>query len=481
MTWARQQTGRQGLARQEGSIGEGAWLQNLDWDRNGIARPRFGLKHVKTMSGTITDLSKLSGYNARLMVISNSGSLDNLHVETGVVTNVDTGWPTTPVAKCLSPQVSGSGLWIAHKSAIGGSVGPLKKYDGTTYGTITPSGGDGNYVGMHGYMVMRAASGETNTNALCWSNVGDPDTWATGNKKGPIPELGTIDAVVPYGPQQSLLLGPYGVGHVIGTSPTQLSFEPLVSMLLATPMRHVCKCRDRVIFLAAGPKVVSFSPPGIVRDISLPIYRDLFLATGVVNLRGWYDPIRNYYCLTDNTQHYTYCYSLDLERWVGVWQYTTTSSNILGGAVVDQGASGFDEATMPWGKGFVAVGSNVLQWDPSVATDATGSNTTAAFTCAVETPPLTIDGDPRALKAVREVQLEGAGNWSLTVKGRDTPDGSWTSHSISGTIAAGGVPRHIDPQVVPAYREIALRVEIASATTVRFKSLGFRLETVALP
>lgn len=486
MPWARHQTGRQGLAKQDALPAEAAWLQNMDMDRNGYWRPRWGLKHTKAMSGTITDISKLGGYNARLMVISNSGSLDNLHVETGVLTNVDTGWPTTPVSKVLTPAASGDSLWVAHKSAIGGSTGALKKYDGTTYGTITPSGGDGNYVGMHGYMLMRAASGVTNTNALCWSNVGDPDTWAAGNKKGPIPELGTIDAIVPYGPNQTLLLGPYGIGHVLGDDPTQLAFEPLISMLLVTPMRGVVKCRDRVIFLAAGPKVMSFTAPGIVKDISPPIYRLLYDFAGTANIRAWYDALRNYYCLLDLTTHYVYCYSLELERWVGVWQYTTTTSDILGAAVIDQGASTVDASTQPWGKGFVAVGSNVLQWDPSVYTDATSSIATGSFTCAVETPPLTNDMDPLTTKRISEISIEGAGDWTLKIRGRNTPDATWTEHTLTGALTAGAVTapsgrKYIDPTAVPEYRELAIVASATAASTLRFKSIGYRIETVALP
>ena len=47
---------------------------------------------------------------------------------------------------------------------------------------------------------------------------------------------------------------------------------------------------------------------------------------------------------------------------------TFNTPDILGGAVIDQGASTTDQATMPWGKSFVGVGQYLCQWDPSLST-----------------------------------------------------------------------------------------------------------------
>lgn len=469
--WVRQQVGADGFARHAVSANEAAWLQNLEHERDGIFRARAGTKHIKTFgSDVVTDLSRPGGYNHLLMVAADGGTLYELDVESpGSPTTVDSGWPTTPFSSCLAVATSGQNVWVACKSAIGGSVGTLYEWDGMTLTALSPP--SGNWVGMHLYMAMRAASGDGSINALRWTELGDITNWPASRGKGPIPELGTIDAVVPYSAQQTILLGPKGIGHVLGSDPANLSFEPLQALTVLTPMHHVARCRDRIIFLAAGPRIMQFVPPGTLEDIGGPIGRDLYLPQGGANLRAWYDPIRDYYCLSDRISHITYCYSLTQGRWVGVFVYTETSDDFLGSATIDQGASAVDAATMPWGKQFVGVGKRVLQWDPSVATDATDGSTNAAFVCAVETPP--ICPDPSLQHHVHEVQVEGVGSYDIIVKGRNTPSSSYTSHVV-GSVTAPGRKR-VNPQTVPAYRELAVRLEANSTTALRFKSLAYRV------
>lgn len=169
----RKQVG--GLAPYSQDDTQAYWLENLQLDDNGIWRPRWGLKWIHGFTSAITHLSRGPGYTHNLMIVANGGSLYHVDVETpGTPVAIDTDWPTTP----LATTVSGA-YWVACKSAIGGTVGPVKLYNGTTLSNPTTPPSDGNYVGAHGQIIMRAKSGDTTTQALRWTTVGDPNTWTS--------------------------------------------------------------------------------------------------------------------------------------------------------------------------------------------------------------------------------------------------------------------------------------------------------------
>lgn len=470
----RLQPGVGGFARQGVDPSEAYYLENLRIDKDGCYVPRFGLKHIKTMSGAITHLSKMGGYNAKLMVVSNSGSLDELHVETGTLVNAGSGWPTTPISTTLGPNTAGDNRWIGCKSAIGGSVGTLYSWDGATLTAL--SADMGNWVETHADFVVRVASGDTTSTAIEWSALGDLTTWTAARKRKPLPKMGTVDAIVSFSDSESILVGPYGFGRLLGRDPDNLSWAMLDNGVILTPMHHVCKCKDRIMLFAGGPAILEYIPPGTVRRIEMPIYRDLFLASGLSNIRTWYDPIRNYYCVSDRTQHITYCYDIERGKWVGLWTYTTTSTDLLGTATIDQGASTTDAATQPWAKGFLAAGSLVLQWDPSVYTDATASNATAAFTCSIETQPSS-DPDPRMLKQLNGVDVDGSGTWTVSYRYRNAPGGSWTTVSDGAwTVAAPG--RFDFPPSENVYREFVVRLSGSSSSSLKFRSLEVDVDVV---
>lgn len=472
--------GRGGLARAGVDPSEAYWLENWQILRDGIYRPRFGLKWVKTMSGAVTDLSKAAGYNHNLMVISNSGSLDQLNIETEVLTNAGTGWPTTPISKCLAPGLTGN-RWVGCKSPIGGAVGTLYTWDGTTLAALTCD--QGNWVACHADFAVRVASGSTDPAlAIQWSALGDVTNWPAQNARGPIPQMGTTDCVLPYSASESILLGPYGFGTLRGRNPDRPAWEMGENALLLTPMHLAVQCRDRIIIPAAGPSLLEYVPPGVPRRIELPLGLDLLLAQGGANLRAWYNPTLNLYCLTDKTQHHTYLYSIDLARWLGVWTHAGGSSfDLLGQADVDQGASTVDAATMPWGKSFLAAGSLILQIDPSIVTDAVSNIGNTAFTCKVETQPSS-GGDPSAHKQLNGIEVEGVGSYTPYYRYRDPGAGTWTTVTEptpgAWTFTAPG--RFDFPLSSVTYRERVVGISATAASTLRFKSILVDESTVAV-
>jgi len=149
----------------------------------------------------------------------------------------------------------------------------------------------------------------------------------------------------------------------------------------------------------------------------------------------------------------------------------------LGAAHIDQWASSVDAATMPWGKGFVGAGVNLLQWDPSIYTDySAGSG--VAYTCSVETQ-MTTGGVPDVQKQLTEVQVEGQGTWEVILKYRQTAGSAWTSLSLGSVVAPGKLYPTLAN--MPIYRERVVRLKADSASTLRFRSIGLVEDVVGVP
>lgn len=469
---ARVQPGRAGMARHGESPAQAYWLENMVITEDGYYRPRYGLKHVKTFgSGEIRHISKPGGYNARLMVIAESGTLYNLHTETGVATSVGTGWPTGPVAAAVGNVPGGATRWFACKGTISGTSGAVYHYDLTTLTEIvTTAPSDGNFANLVMGSAFRVISGIGTEEAIQWSKFNDVTTWDTLYQHPPPQGLTSADAIFPWGPREGVILGPNGIVRVWGTPPRNLSFERISGVDVATPMFHPFVARDRIFFAAGGPSIKMLVQPGVVQDITPPIFRLLSSFAGTSKLVGWYDAITDEAIFWDRTNYCGYRYSLSLGRWMGVLTYTSGSTQMLGAVVIDQGASAADESTQPWAKQFLAVNNLILQTDPNVATDATSSSTTGAFTCKVETQ---VDpGDASYLRQLLSVQVNGAGSWTPYYKHRSSPDGSWT------TVTAGSALTCPDRWDVPPsaveYRELIVGASAQSTTSLRFHSFEIK-------
>lgn len=465
----RYSPGLGGFARQAQQDLEAYWLENMVIDRDGTYRPRWGLEWLTTLPASIVHMSRLGGYNARIMVVAN-GTLNNIHVESLSTTSVDTGWPSVPFTSAIGVTTSGSNVWIACKAGTGVTPGgTLYKYDGSSLSAISsPSVGNG--VGMHGYFAVKVYSGQTNNTALRWSNLGDVDTWQVTSAKQPPPEIGTVDAIIPFSQRESILFGPSGVASMKGTAVDSMSFEVVANLPVVTPMYHIARCKDAVYFLAPGPQICRYRHPGIVERIDAPLHRLLYDASGSGNLRAWYDPQRNLYVLWDNTTYTGYLFSIDQQRWIGAQTYGTASTNMYGHAEVDQGASTIDQAEMPWGLGFTSAGARLLRWNPTLYVDETGSGTSTAFNCRVETKPSFGGMDPTIEKQCPWVHVYGTGSWTVKLKSRSGPDATYTTTTL-GTVTA---PGRIYPSLanMPAYTERTFLCEATSSSGVRWASIA---------
>ena len=461
----RLQPGRAGLAPQGESPAQAYRLENMVIDQDGLYKPRYGLKHCKTMgSGEINHISRPGGYNARVMLIAESGKLFDLHVETGVATELATGWPTGPVAASVGSVPGGATRWLACKAQIGSTAGPVFHYDLSTLTEIsTTAPGDGNWLAVVMGAAMRVCSGIGTGDALQWSKVNDVLTWDTLYQSPPPVGLRSVDAILANGPREGLLFGPNGIARVTGIPPRNLAFELLCEMEVATPMFHPVRARGRVFFAGGGPAIYMLSP-GSAQPVAIsgPIFRDLFSTQGPANLRVWYDGVLDEVIFWDRTQKLGWRWSLTENRWIGTMTYADGSTNMLGSAVIDQGASTVDASTQPWAKAFCVANNLVLQTDPSVATDATSSSTTTAFTCRVETQ---VDrAEPGLTRQLLRVNSYGAGSWTHYYKWRNDPNASWT------TVTAGAAGEwHVPPSSVE-YRELIVGASAAATTSLRFHS-----------
>ncbi|MFI0608633.1 MAG: hypothetical protein ACH37Z_12195 [Anaerolineae bacterium] len=473
--------GRSGFARHSEDPNKAYWLENMVITEDGYYRPRYGLKHCKTMAaGEINHLSRPGGYNARIMLIGESGNLYNLHVETGVATLVATGWPTGPVAASVGNVPGAATRWLACKGTISGASGPVYHYDLTTLTELVSTApSDGNFLGMMMGAAFRVISGDGTQQALQWSKVNDVTTWDTLYQHPPPCGLRSVDTVWPFGPREGILLGPNGVVRVTGVLPRNIAFESLAEMEIATPMFHPIRARDRLFFAGAGPKLYQLTQGGGAPvPIEPPLFRDLFLAAGTSKLRGWYDGVLDEAVIWDRTQKLGYRYSLRQNAFVGVLTFGDPTKQMLGCAVIDQGASTVDEATQPWAKAFFAVDNLVLQSDPSVATDATSSSTTSAFTCKVESQPMR-GVDPAYERQLNSLQIHAVGSWTPYFKYRQGPDDAWTTVTAGAPISCPG--RWHVPLSSVKYRELVVGVSASSSSTLRFHSFELDELIVGLP
>lgn len=457
--------GRAGLAPLGEQPTQAYRLENMVLDQDGLFKPRYGLKHTKTMgSGEINHISRPGGYNARLMLIAESGTLYDLHAETGVATSLATGWPTGPVQAAVGAVPGGATRWLACKGPISGTAGPVFHYDLSTLTEIvTTAPGDGNWIAVVMGAAMRVCSGIGTQDALQWSKANDVTTWDTLYQHPPPVGLRSVDAVLPNGPREGILLGPNGIARVTGIPPRNFAFELLCEMEVATPMFTPLRARGRIFFGGGGPAIYMLSPGSSQPvNISAPIYRELFSAQGVTNLRAWYDAILDEVIFWDRTQKLGWRWSLTEDRWVGTLTYADGTVNMLGSAVVDQGASTADASTQPWAKAFYAANNLVLQTDPSVASDATSSSTSQAFTCRVETQ---IDrGDPSLTRQLLSVKSHSAGSWTHYYKWRNSPNEAWT------TVTAGASGDWDVPLSSVEYRELIVGSSAQATTSLSFHS-----------
>lgn len=446
-------------------------------DRDGTYRPRWGTSWLTTLAGEIRHISRPGGYSAHVILVAGE-ELQRLHVETLAISSLGGGWPSTPLSHTVAVTSSGDNVWIACKTGVGGSAATLYKLSGAGPVAAIASPGTGNAVGMHGYFALKILSGATDNTALRWSDLGDVDTWPVTSAKQPVPEIRTIDYAVPFSQYETILFGPNGVASMTGVTADGMSFKPIANLSIVTPMYHVCKCRDAVYFLAAGWQIYRYRHPGIVERIDAPISRLLVESVGPSYLRSWYNPQTNCYVLWDRWNYRGYNFSIDQQRWIGVTTYGVASTNMQGYAHIDQGASTFDETSMPWGKGFLGAGSRVVQEDPSEYVDITSASTSSTFDCAIETKPST-GADASIEKQIHEVGIDGTGSWTVKLKYRSGPDASWSTATLGTVSAPGKVYPSLDN--MPAYRERVIRCEAESDPGLRWRSVSIDERPVGMP
>ena len=438
-------------------------LENMDRDVDGFWRPRWGLKYLDGYAGDITHLSAHPDGDA-VMLIYNGGNLA-YWVSPSTKGNLDTGWPTSFVKAAWAPGANP--LWLAHKAGVTGADNSLIKVDGS-YSLNTVSGAPtGNWVANHNRVVF---SIKNSTGIIRWSDYDDFATWPSGNDANKMPGSMTAEAIIDYGNNRSILFGQQGLTEVTGGSDDEISFAQLQNIAVAMPCHVITKCGDCIIFLVPGPRFVKFQG-GRIQTISQPIAKDLRSYPSLTNLRCWHDAGRNYFCVTNLSTKYTHIYSVDEDRWLGFWTYSSDQGEpILGGASLT-GAN-----DQPYVLEFASAGERLCRWDSTLykdEVDATPSNA-VSFRCAIEAKPEN-SSDQRSLKRLRSIYADVAGSWTIYLKYRNTVDAAWTT--VEWGTCTG--PANITPPARYEFREWTLRAVANSASDVRFRSLSAEVQPVS--
>lgn len=445
-------------------------LENMDRDVDGMYRPRWGMEHLQSFASACTHLSRHPNGHA-LMVIYAGGKLGYYNLTDSTLTELATGWPTTPVKAATAPGAPAT--WVAHKAGISSDTpGSLYEVDDTgTYAIVTDAP-VGTWVETHNRILF---SLNTDTNVIRWSDYDDYLVWPVANDATKMPGSMGAEAMVPYSNNRSVIFGQAGLFEVTGSVPEDIGFAQLQNLAVAMPATVIIRCGDCILFLCPGPRLLKFQFGRCTR-IDWPVNKDFRALNSITDLRAWHDAGRNLFCLTDTaaTPMTTYLYSLEEERWVGTWTAMDDGTEpIMGGASLT-GAN-----DQPYVLEYVALGLRLCRWDPTLYVDDTGPSTSEAFWCRIETRPSNLD-DQRSLKRIRGIYCDVSGLWYIKLKYRNTADAAWTTVDWGGTTGPGMIPA---PSRIEC-REFTIFAEAPSntgtpATQPRFRALSVDVQTVS--
>lgn len=415
-------------------------ISNLRLLRDGVWVPRGGLTTMLTFSGDVTHISHPPVYAGNPTFIVVEGG--NLRGVSPPSTNtlLGTGWPTGRIRHAFGISAAGVPYWLAAKVAAGSGTGSLYKVTAGVLSTVSaaPQTGWVEAYGLYTFV--------TDNSRGRFSEAGDSDTWpALNDIQWPI-ELGPVRALIAIDESRLILFGHAGTGMLSGSSEDTWSQGQLYNLGFIAQGNSIAKCGNLVVAMGPGPRLYTFNPS--LERFDGPIQEELRSISDFTLMSAWYDPTENCYCFSHPSLGKTYLFDLEKKRWMGTWD-----KPLVGIGLADSNTLGIR---------YFGWGTKLVQMDDTgVYTDG-GS----AFTCTLEVGP-EHQQMPEGEKGLSEVYLDGRGTWDVTLLGRSTPEGTFTTiHTVTGVVAPAWVsfPLH-------TYRERLLRLSATASSTLCLRGL----------
>ena len=448
MSWfARQRfkPGVKGYSPRPLTPDEAMVIQNLEMLRDGTWKPRPGLETKATLAGTIRHVSGApGGFTDGAMAIG-GGNLYRVNVSTWTATNLASGWPTAGrVRHTFGSDATGGLYWLAHKSATDGlGAGLFRVTSAGAYAQVAAAP-NGKWVENHGLYNLVVDGGAT----LRYSDDSDSDTWPGANSFYPFREAGLIYAVVSLTDAQCLIFGSNALGVLAGNEASTWS----QGLLLNTPFRSfpgmpLCKVGNRVAVMGPNSRIFIYSPS--LDRVDVPAHDDMAALGDMTELTMWYDPVMACVAVSELTTAQTYFFDVERGTWIGTWDKA-----LVGLAV-------YEDDLHPRNFRVLGYGSKLVKPDLATYTDDG-----AAFTCALETVLPSVNA-PESEKQCANLHIDGDGDWTVKLYGRNSPNASWTLLDTR-TVAAPGWAYF----TAHTYREGKVRFEATAASGVRFRSFA---------
>lgn len=452
----RPRVGPGGMAYHPMGPEESPLLQNVLVTRDGVYRPRQGLTTRATYASTIRHVShrpwKDGTYgNAgnRIMVVEGNALRGVSHTAYTNTAHDLTNWGSSPVYVNCFGGPSGSDIyWIAARTTTNAGdptpqPGQLFKVDkGGTYAALAGSPPNAHWVESWGPYTVAL-----DRDSIYWSGANNAESWNTGTDVVKARrECGNPVAFVGLSYQQALVLGDEGVALFSGTQ--TIRQEPLYRQGVDW-YGAITRIGSEVFVAGPGNTLWVISPTRLER-FDWPIHWGLW-SSYANSLRSWFDPVMNWYMLSDLGNSRTYVFDVAMRRWLG----------LIGQALRGQ-ATIYDNTSPPFRRRFLGLADKLVEWQDGVYTDA-GS----AFSCIIETAPTVLGGADQE-KQLNRVFVDGAGTWSVDLYHRDAvgdPNDGWTTYNLGSVAAPGFV--YCDPRI---FREFKLRFTATAASGVFFRA-----------
>jgi hypothetical protein len=425
-------------------------VENMVLQRDGVWKPRPGLVAFgSAAAGTITHVSMQEQGKG---IVVEGGRLRQW--ADGVYDAVlDTGWPTS----WLHHTIGGNGAfqyWVSPKTGrFEGGPSQLRTVETVGEGgslAVIASSPQVYWAEQHGTYTLA-----TRPEEIYWSDAGDSTTWTAGNAIRPQRLVGGAYGMVSISESQVLLLCELGIGMLMGTSPSNFVLGPLYSNIpLPFRGRSALACGDRVFVIGDGPTIYSLNP-GMQR-VSASIESEIE-GLPISGFFAWYDYVDQLYCLSHSSAGKTWLYDLERNVWMGTW-----TRHLVG--------MGSNPGSDALASRFYGLGNQMVELTDGVYTDSSG-----AFTCAIETKP-DYQQAPEAEKQASAAYVDGRGTWEVILRYRNGPDEAWTEVS-AGNVAAPGwafFPSNV-------YRERVVRLVGTPSSTLRFRGIELDERVTGVP
>ena len=523
-----QLVGPAGLNVTPSDPGQSPSLENVVMDSDGTWRPRYGLRLVhKFIDSNITMMCPwlwklnasmslslavmgnvpdgFSSYSHRLYHLTSTAIITNsIGGTSGTIIGIGnpgldlssvyvgslqkSRWPTARTVGVVSDADKESKVLFSYLADVTFDQ-TIQSYDTDSFGISDPSlitiSGlivVRGWVWNHSYHVVSLGDREAR-----WSAYSNVNSWPVANYKIMPGDLGKPLVGLPLGVNTSYIFCENGVMQLYGEIDTKFRWARTDLPTCVSPHGCAVSTGDKIFYLSPGPKIsVIGGDQGSRADV--PVSKDLRGIEESNDIRAFYDPLHDAYCLSGpfNGVNTTYLLSNEDQKWIGKFFFADNSYVPEHCATVGPRRDRVEYTILnsepPFSLTCVALNSSthslLSYWDPTLFADETDVATSTAFTCAIETAP-NVGDDIYFDKLLSDVYVECSGTWTVKLLYRNDPNAAWTSATI-GTVSDSSPWLHPSVSTAPVYKERKLRIEAPSASGLRIRRVSINERTLGV-